>query len=70
MRRIWRRRTLVFHLISGVMLKADESFSRWFRIQVIEKGLPATLMDIKEACFVVLSPKTTGKDIQEEEDRE
>ena len=57
-----RRRALVFLLVSGVMLKADMSFFRWFQAHVREKGLPATLMDVKEACFVILSSKTTGKD--------
>lgn len=57
-----RRRALVFLLFSGVMLNADQSFSKWFQSQVKEKGLSATLMEIKEACFVVQSTKTTGKD--------
>ena len=44
------------------MLRVDESFTRWFRAQVKEQGLTATLMDIKEACFVIQSSNTTGKD--------
>ena len=44
------------------MLRVDESFTRWFRAQVKEQGLTVTLMDIKEACFVIQSSNTTGKD--------